>query len=143
MTVKVTARDLVVLPTGLLPIAKSQMRIDWAYDDAFLQSVIARAIARIEQTNGVTINPTTVEWTPKGSEFVLNAATVRTVPVRQIEVVTDDQPPQTVTANYDFALKWDEIHGIPIQVLLGPGRDGLKVTLTVGYADVASLPPAV
>jgi len=133
MTVALVTQDLTALPNALLAIAKTHLRVDWAYDDAFITSVIARAIARFEQVNEVTVNPATVTWTPKAADFKDGAATL---PVR----------PAALTAampGYSIVLKWDSVHGIPIQALAGAAADGLVVNLTAGYANAAAVPPAV
>ncbi len=139
MTVKVVSRDTTALPTDLLALAKSHMRVEWAYDDAFIQSVIARAIARVEQVNEVTINPTDVLWTLKASAFCNGGADL---PVRPASaaVVMQGEPPVDVSTDYEISLKWNSIHGIPIQTLTGAATDS-SITLTLGFATAAELPP--
>ena len=79
MSVAVVMQDLAALPDALLASAKTHLRVDWAYDDGYIKTVIARAIARFEQVNEVTVNPTEVLWTLKAANFKDGAATL---PVR-------------------------------------------------------------
>lgn len=139
MPVKVETQDRAVLPAGLLALAKTHMRIDWTYDDDFIKSVLARAIDRFQNVNEATLNPTTVLWTPATSDFTNGAITL---PVRPVSEFHAALPPDDVTANYSLVLKWDSIHGIPIQQLLGAAA-ALSVNLTAGFATAAVLPPAV
>lgn len=139
MTVKVVTVDRNVLPAALLPIAKSHCRIDGTYDDVYLTSALQRAIAKIEDVNGVTINPTTVTWTPATGEFCDGAATV---PVRPVSAftATSGTPAVDASASYSLTLKWNDITGVPIQVLQGASVAGLAVTLTAGVLDLTNAP---
>jgi uncharacterized phiE125 gp8 family phage protein len=139
MTVTVTNVDRAALPDMLLPLAKSHCRIDGSYDDDYLTSVIGRAIARLEATNDATINPTTVTWSPAAAEFINGGATLPVRPAMSFTAVAGS-PAVDTTANYSLVLKWDGIHGLPIQVLKGAAADGLIVTLTAGYADLENAP---
>jgi hypothetical protein len=137
VTVAVLTRDIASIPTAYLTLAKTHMRVNTADDDAFIKSCIARAIARFEETNEVTVNTTTVKWTPALTDFTDNVATVPVRPVTAIAVA-----PPAVIASYSVALKWDSIHGVPLQVLIGPAASGLEFTLTCGFV-AATPPPAV
>jgi hypothetical protein len=141
MSVQVISRDLTTLPTALLSMAKRHCRIDWDYDDSLIMSVIARAIARFEQTSEVTINPTTVRWIPATEEFSANGAPT---PARPVTAFTATSGETDISADYAVVLKWDSIHGVPIQLLEGamPTTGGLELMLQVGYR-ATSLPPAV
>ena len=110
------------------------MRVNTADDDAFIKSCIARAIARFEETNEVTVNTTSVKWTPALEDFTGNVASVPVRPVTSIAVA-----PPALVSDYAVALKWDSIHGVPLQVLNGPAAAGLELTLTAGF--VANTPP--
>jgi len=133
MTVAVVTQDFAALPAELLPVAKEHCRIDHASDDALMTSIIARAIARFEQMTEVTVNPTAVTWTPRRTDF---SGDIATLPVRPATLAT----PLT---GYTVALKWDSIHGIPIQALQGAAADGLTVELLCGYPNADAIPPAV
>jgi uncharacterized phiE125 gp8 family phage protein len=143
VTVAIVAVDRDALPAALLPLAKAQLRVDWSGEDAFITSVLARAIARFEQVNEVTINPTTVAWTVDSSAFsTLNGGPGATLPVRPVSAFTAQggEPPADVSGDYAISLKWDSIHGCPIQKLTGAAAD-LGVELTAGYTGLATLPP--
>ena len=141
MSVRVVSRDIETLPDDLLALAKSHLRVDGTYDDAFIRSVIARAIARFEATNEGTLFETEVLWKPAAAEFTNGSATTPARPVQSFEAV--DSTDVDVTADYSLELKWTSIHGIPIQVLTGASASGLSVTLTCGFAGADFLPPEV
>jgi len=133
MTVNIVMQDFAALPAELLPLVKQHCRVDHNSDDALMTSIIARAIARFEQANEVTVNPTAITWTPKLADFKNGAATL---PVRPATLATP-------IADYAVVLKWDSIHGIPILALEGAAADGLSVELLCGYPDADAIPPAV
>lgn len=132
MSIAVQSVDREELPDVMLPLAKSHMRIDHAEDDDYIMSCIARAIARFESTNGATLNPTTVIWTPAAADFVGTGATL---PVRPVSTFTAMAGATDVTADYSIVLKWDDIYGIPIQLLRGASAGGLTVTLEAGFTE--------
>jgi hypothetical protein len=143
MTLAITTIDRAALPTELLSLAKQQMRVDTTDNDAFIESVIARAIAKFEQINDVTVNPSIFTWQPASTEFAVNGASAAMIPVRPVSAFVVTVAPDDVTADYALALKWDSPHGVPIQQLAGSHAAGMSVALTAGYADLTALPPAV
>ena len=140
MSIAIVTVDRAALPTALLPLAKSHLRVDGNYDDAYITNAMTRAIAKIEAANDATINPTTVVWTPASTEFCDDIATLPVRPVIDFTAVAGS-PPVDVSDDYSVALKWDGIHGIPIQILQGAAATGLSVTLELGFADQDELPP--
>lgn len=138
MSIKATAADLTALPLALLSIAKSHMRVDYAYDDDFIKSAIARAISWFERVSGMTVNETTYEWTPAQTEFCEDKASVPVTPVNDFEATSTDTP--DVTA--DFTVTTDSVHGVLIYTLNGKWVTGLKLTIESGFA-VADLPAGV
>lgn len=141
MAILILTEDRAALPAALLPLAKTQMRVDTAADDAFIKSLLARAIARFQEENEVTVNPSTFTWTPAETDFSDSGAV--TLPVRPVTLFTASILLDDVSADYAIALKWDGIYGVPIQQLFGPAVAGLSIALTAGYADLAALPDAV
>jgi hypothetical protein len=133
MTVTLVTQDFAALPAELLPLVKQHCRVDHTNDDALLTSIIARAIARFQADTEVTVNPTAVSWTPKLTDFTSDMATL---PVRPATLATP-------ITGYAVVLKWDSIHGIPIQVLQGTAADGLTVDLLCGYPNADAIPPDV
>jgi uncharacterized phiE125 gp8 family phage protein len=127
------------LPVSLLSLAKTHLRVDHIIDDEYIRGCMRRAIARLEAANGIAINATTVKWTPAAAEFSSVGATLPARPAKSFSAVAGT-PPADVSANYLIALKWDDITGIPIQVLVGSAATGLAVTLQLGFDD-ETLPP--
>ena len=140
--IMITAVDRDDLPVSLLSLAKLQLRVDHDYDDTLIRSCMTRAIGRLEATNGITINPTRAVWTPATAEFNSTGATLPARPASIIFTAAAGTPPADVTASYSIALKWDDIYGVPIQMLVGAFAAGLAVTLSLGYTD-ETLPPEV
>jgi uncharacterized phiE125 gp8 family phage protein len=133
--ITVTSVDRDELPIALLSLVKLQLRVDHAYDDTIIRSAIARAIGRLEANSGYTINPTRAVWTPATAEFNSTGATLPARPASNIFTAAAGTPPADVTANYSIALKWNDITGGPIQVLVGAFAAGLSVTLSLGYSE--------
>jgi hypothetical protein len=140
--ITVTSVDRDELPLALLSLVKLQLRVDHAYDDTIIRSAIARAIGRLEATNGITINPTRAVWTPATADFNSTGATLPARPASNTFSAVAGTPAADVTANYSIALKWDDIYGVPVQILVGAFAAGLSVTLSLGYSD-ETLPPEV
>jgi len=134
MSVAVQSVDREELPDVLLSLTKSHMRVDHSTDDDYILTCIARAIARFESTNGATLNPTTVIWTPVTAEFCNGGATLPVRPVTSFTAAAGS-PAADVSANYSIVLKWDDIYGIPIQLLKGAAATGLTVTLEAGFTE--------
>src|SRR4030095_2737888 len=134
MSVIVSTVDREDLPVSLLALAKSPLRVDHTSDDAYIRNCIFRAIGRLEGKYGVVINATTAIWTPATSEFDSVGATLPARPAKTFTAVAGS-PAADVSANYSLVLKWDDIHGVPIQILKGAAADGLAVTLTLGFSD--------
>ena len=135
MTVKVLTSDTTTLPTALLPLAKTHLRVVDSDDDAFITSILARSIANFQNRNNVMINATSVLWTPSTTEFINGVATIPVIPVKTFTADAGGD----VSANYSVELKWNAITGVPIQVLRGAYANALAVTLTVGMASLAEL----
>jgi len=138
-SIKITARDVAVLPTALLPLAKEHMRIDSTIEDNFIKSVLARAIDWFERYTNVTLAPSTYEWTPDWDDFTANSvARFTETPVDEVTAVigSDD-----VTASYSVSTM--STHGVGIYALNGAWASGLVVTFKSGYADIATMPGGV
>lgn len=141
----VVSEDRTTLPAALLTLAKAQMRVDYSEDDAFITSTLARAIARFQEVNEVTVNPSVFLWTPADADFDMFDDNVEAadLPVRPVTAFAAEIDLIDVSADYSIGLKFDGVYGVPIQQLRGPSAAGLSVTLTAGYADLAALPDAV
>jgi len=136
MSVSVETIDRWELPDAMLALTKSHLRVDHSGDDQYIRETIKRAIGRIEATHGVTINPTTVFWTPSAAAFVQGAAMLPAIVAHDFTADAGGD----VTADYSIVLKWDDIHGVPIQRLVGAAASGLAITLELGFDD-ETLPP--
>lgn len=142
MTIKRTAFDVVALPTALLTIAKQHMRVDWPYDDDFIKSVVARAVARFEQVNGVSLNASTWEWKPASTDFSNDRARV---PVTPVKTFTAAAGAAADNVSASFSIVTNSTYGVPILFMLGAYQDQLTVTLQTGFDTSAGepLPPPV
>jgi hypothetical protein len=136
MSIKLVTQDLTALPTALLADAKQHMRIDWTYDDEFVKSVLARAIGRFEQINGVGLNVATYEWSPADVEFRNGRAPVPVTPVTDFTAETTATPDATAS----YTITTDSVFGVPLLYLNGAFASGLVLTLQTGFA---ALPPPV
>jgi hypothetical protein len=140
VSVKILAIDIEALPARLLDEAKQHLRVDGSYDDNFIKSCIARAISKFQNMSGTTLNATTVLWKPRSGEFIDNAATLPVIPITEF-IAEAGEPLTDVTASYAIELKWDGIHGVPIQRLVGAFADGLALTLEAGIPGGPPGPP--
>jgi hypothetical protein len=138
MSITGTGLDRDALPTALLVLTKSHLRVDHAFDDDYIKSAIARGISWFERETNVSVNPVTWEWLPDATDFVDGAARVPPSPVNtgwKVEAGGD------VTA--DYKLTTMSQHGVGIYALEGVFATGMKVTLPSGYADQAALDPGI
>lgn len=136
MSIKLVTTDLTALPTALLASAKIHMRVDWSYDDDFIKSVVARAIGRFEQMNGVALNAATFEWTPASTEFCQDQAEVPVTPVTSfVAKLADD-----TDVSSSYTITTESVFGVPLLHLNGAYQNGVVLTLETGFA---TLPPPV
>jgi uncharacterized phiE125 gp8 family phage protein len=129
--------DRAVLPAALLPIAKSHLRVDGTYDDAYITSAIARAISWFERVTNVSVNPVTWAWSPDHGSFCNGLASVPVSPVNSFTVDAGGD----VSAAYTITTM--STHGIGLYALAGAWADGMAVSIPSGYADVAELDPGI
>jgi hypothetical protein len=139
MTIRKTGLDLVTLPAGLLPAARSHLRVDGNWDDAGITSTIARAIAWFERVTGVSVNPVTYLWTPAQREFSISG--YAPVPVSPVNSFTAAIGASNVTADYQITT--DTVHGVEINTLVGSWASGLTITIPSGTASAAALDPGI
>jgi hypothetical protein len=132
----VVSENIDALPDALLVLAKQHMRVDHNAEDEAVRYAVQRAIGNFQAVNEVCLNPTVIEWLPLSSEFIDGAANIPVRPVQSL-TATGGEPPADVAANYSVAMKWDSIHGVPLQVLVGAHVINLALTLTCG----AQMPP--
>ena len=139
MNIRFTVADLAVLPAGLLSIAKSHLRIDGAYDDAYITMTIARAIDWFQRATGVSVNPVTWVWQPVRAKFCNGIATVPVSPVSDFTVAGAG----AVDVTDDYSLVTMSTHGVGLYGLEGAFVSGMAVTLPSGYATASVLEPGI
>ena len=130
MSIVRTALDRDALPDALLSIAKQQIRVDGTHDDAFILSVLQRAIGRFEQVNGVSLNVATFEWHAERWEFCDGRASVPVTPVTEFTAAVGATD---VSASYTITT--DSVFGVPILYLNGAWQTGLVLTLETGFTE--------
>ena len=132
--------DRTTLPTELLPMAKTHMRVSYNDDDAYIQLCLQRAIDLFERHAGWFVFGNTTAWVP-----AVTATTTRVQmpiqPVSSFTVALD-----TVDVSADYRMVRGSSATMPWFLQRNDGGiipAGLEVVLTGGYADMASLPPSV
>lgn len=129
-----TIVDFSVLPTGLLPEAKQQMRVEFARDDEFIKGCIARAIAEVEAVTDLTIAPSTWIWKVDACDCQSNHYGYWRVP---------KTPVQTVSAVDAAGLQTPvEVYWIEGTAYI-TGTVGGQYVIEAGYPTKAQMPPAV
>ncbi len=129
--------DRGALPTALLPLAKSHLRVDGTYDDVYITDAIKRAINWFERVTNVSVNPVTWTWTPDGGNFCNGLAQVPVSPVNSFTVDADGD----VSAGYTITAM--STHGVGLYVMAGEFADGMHVEIPSGYADADELDPGI
>jgi hypothetical protein len=138
-SIAITANDPAALPAALLPIAKQQMRVDGTYDDAFITSVIARAIDWFERLTNVTVDPTTYVWMPDQNPAPYNA----TMTFTESPVTNMTAKIGTTDATASYSVTTMSTHGVGIFALNGAWASGLAVTFQSGYLNQTVLPAGI
>jgi len=138
MSIVRTSIDYDKLPDALLIVARQHMRIDGNYEDAFLLSVLKRAINRFENKNGALLNKSTWQWTPDQWEFCNGSARVPVTPVTSFTATLADDTDLTSS----YTITTDSVVGVPILYLNGTYASGVVLTLETGFTD-ETLPPSV
>lgn len=130
--------DTAILPPLLLPLAKAQVRVNFADDDAILTQYIGNAIEIFEFVSGQRINKTEAVWKPViVSQAISYACPVQ--PVKTFEVLDADL--------VDVSLQYVILRGTAVQPQYLTRRDrtpipvGTMAALTAGYVMLAEIPP--
>jgi uncharacterized phiE125 gp8 family phage protein len=134
-SIKKTDLDLTTLPAALLPLAKSHLRVDGTFDDAYITSAIARGISWFERVTNVSVNPVTWLWSP--DRFVDGLAPVPVSPVDTFMVDAGGD------VSADFSIVTLSTYGVGIYALSGAYVSGMVVTIPTGYADATALDPGI
>ena len=128
-----TDSDTAVLPAALLPLAKSHLRVDGSYDDAYITQAIGRAINWFERVTNVSVNPVTWTWSPAQGAFHNGFAQVPVSPVNTFTVDAGGD------VSADYAITTMSTHGVGLYALAGSWVDGMAVSIPSGYADLTAL----
>jgi hypothetical protein len=72
MTLTRLGVDRDVLPTALLPAARSHMRVEFDRDDELIKLHVAASIDYVERVTGRLLNPVRFRWTPDGGTLSLS-----------------------------------------------------------------------
>jgi uncharacterized phiE125 gp8 family phage protein len=132
-----TGLDRTALPTALLPLAKSHLRVDGTYDDIYITDAIKRAINWFERVTNVSVNPVTWTWQPDSGNFCNGLAQVPVSPVTTFTVDASGD------VSADYAITTMSTHGIGLYALAGAWADGMAVKIPSGYADINALDPGI
>lgn len=129
--------DWDTLPTALLPVAKQHLRVVTTDEDALITDYLAQAIGLCEQVWGLSVFSSSVVWLPDTSTGASRYETPFQ-PVSAFTVMAD-----AVDVSGDYAL---ETAGLVEPVWLvrideTAFATDAEVTLTAGYADIATMPP--
>jgi hypothetical protein len=138
-SIETVDHDVAALPTALLGIAKSHMRINGSTDDEYIKLTIARAIDWFERVTNVSVNPVTYTWHLDAVNFCNGAATVPESPVAADFTVKDAGGDKTSS----YSVTTMSTHGVGIYSLRGAYADGLAMTFKSGYADLAAIDAGV
>lgn len=133
-----TGLDYDVLPAGLLEIAKSHLRIDGTYDDAYVADAIRRAINWFERVTHVSVNPVTWIWKPDAGNWCNGLVPV---PVSPADSFTVEAGGLDVSAGYSLVTM--STFGIGLYALSGAHTAGMAVTIPSGFASAAALDPGI
>jgi len=129
--------DRTALPTQLLPLAKSHLRVDGSYDDVYITDAIKRAINWFERVTNVSVNPVTWTWKPDSASFCNGIARVPVTPVNTFTVDASGD------VSADYMIETMSTHGVGIYGLVGRFTSGMAVAIPSGYADADELDPGI
>ena len=133
-----TDLDRNALPTALLAIAKSHLRVDGTYDDAYITDAIKRAINWFERVTNVSVNPVTWNWSPDQGSFCSGLAAVPVSPVNEFTVAAGE-----ADISGGYLIETMSTHGIGLYSLAGTFVSGMIVSIESGYPDEADLDPGI
>jgi uncharacterized phiE125 gp8 family phage protein len=129
--------DWTTLPAALLDMAKQHLRVDHSVEDALITDKLAQSIGLLEHVWGLSIFSAAVDWQP---DLATGAASYQCPlqPVSAFTVVVD-----AVDVSSEYALESASLTE-PVWLVHSDGTAfaaDAAITLTAGYADMASLPP--
>lgn len=129
--------DYVTLPAALLTAAKAHLRVDFTDDDASITEYLAQAIGLCEQFWDLSVFSVEVDWQPDTSTGA-SRYQCPLQPVSAFTIVAD-----AVDVSSEYALETASLTE-PVWLVHSDGTAfaaDAEVTLTAGYADIATMPP--
>lgn len=146
MALALVSVDRVTLPQAMLTLAKLQMRVTFDDDDQLIVHKLAHAINLFETLTQFAVSKAIYTWTP-GAMTPLSSDGLPTdsglIPVMRVSSFTAKDA-ANVDVTTQLALYGDTLpHSIAPQYLTGPSTITPTVSLTVGYAQLADVPPMI
>lgn len=134
----ITSIDRATLPTALLPITKTHLRVTFADDDEYIKLCISRAIDLFERHAGWYVFSRDGTWKPASGSRMLP------LPVQPVGTMTVvDAGAVDVTADYQFVPSYSTLPWFFERKDQDIIPAGLVVTLAAGFTDMTNLPPSV
>jgi uncharacterized phiE125 gp8 family phage protein len=138
-----TSIDRKTLSNGLLPSLKAHSRITFDEDDTVATKKIAMAIDRFEKINELAVCRATWTWTPETAASEVEPYGWL-IPVRHVSAFTAGDTTGDISSQFVLG-------GVASPDNAGPQylsttssySSPLSLVLTVGYEDVADLPPGI
>lgn len=131
-----TSVDRSALPQAMLPMFKTHCRISFTDDDQYLQLCLVRSIDLFERHAGWSVFARLATWNPPASQA--SAILLPVMPVSTFIVELN-----SVDVSDEYRIQQDQLDGYFIRKSGEPIPAGLNITLTVGFADIAEMPPSV
>jgi uncharacterized phiE125 gp8 family phage protein len=129
--------DYATLPAALLPLTKDHLRVTFDDDDTVITEYLAQAIGLCEQIWDLAVFGTEVDWQPDLS----TGASRYQCPLQPVSAFT--VMAAAVDVSSEYALEMASLTE-PVWLVHSDGTDfatDAEITLTAGYADIASMPP--
>jgi hypothetical protein len=129
--------DFITLPTALLPLAKTHMRVDFTDDDADITDKLAQAIGYAQYFWELQVFGATVAFTPDGGACCYQC------PVRPVSAFTAADAVGDVTAEYQLRSTSLTAPVFLERVDAAAFPAGVTFSLATGYSDPADMHPAM
>lgn len=132
--------DYAALPTAMLGLAKTHMRVDFNDDDEYITSCLARAIQLFENKSGQHVFSAQADWQPEAWD----APSVE-CPVQPVaDFIATDADATDVSDAYAIRSTGSATAPLMFSTVDGSAIPaGLDVVLAIGFEDVDTLPPAI
>jgi hypothetical protein len=142
-----TKIDYAALPEALLDLAKSQMRIEFDRDDAFIQIKLAQAIDLFERTTETAVTGGTWSWVPVAGFTTGDGSFGYAIPFSPVPTIVKVMDANSVDQTARWVVRGPPIpnvYGVHALVALdGAPTSPITVTVNSGYADAETMPPGI